>query len=118
MTQDFNLLIESYFQSIMDSSDLVPLPIALVDENLTQFWENQYLKDRYPFLCSKDNVISMIKGYDLSSVILAMRTQDASFSCPSRLPMVNTVLTFSPLHDDAHVWIGAAVHFSVSSSHS
>ena len=48
MTQDFNLLIESYFQSIMDSSDLVPLPIALVDENLTQFWENQYLKDRYP----------------------------------------------------------------------
>ena len=87
MTQDFNLLIESYFQSIMDSSDLVPLPIALVDENLTQFWENQYLKDRYPFLCSKDNVISMMKGYDLSSVILAMRTQDASFSCPSRLPM-------------------------------
>lgn len=78
MTQDFNLLIESYFQSIMDSSDLVPLPIALVDENLTQFWENQYLKDRYPFLCSKDNVISMMKGYDLSSVILAMRTQDAS----------------------------------------
>lgn len=116
MTQDFNLLIESYFQSIMDSSDLVPLPIALVDENLTQFWENQYLKDRYPFLCSKDNVISMMKGYDLSSVILAMRTQDASFSCPSRLPMVNTVLTFSPLYDDAHVWIGAAVHFSVSSS--
>ena len=58
----------------------------------------------------------MMKGYDLSSVILAMRTQDASFSCPSRLPMVNTVLTFSPLHDDAHVWIGAAVHFSVSSS--
>ena len=56
MTQDFNLLIESYFQSIMDSSDLVPLPIALVDENLTQFWENQYLKDRYPFLFNDERI--------------------------------------------------------------
>ena len=45
----------------MEASDRLPLPIALVDQELLQCWENQYLKKHYPFLCSKDNVLSLLR---------------------------------------------------------
>ena len=54
----------------MEASDRLPLPIALVDQELLQCWENQYLKKHYPFLCSKDNVLSLLQGYDVRSIIL------------------------------------------------
>lgn len=99
----------------MEASDRLPLPIALVDQELLQRWENQYLKQHYPFLCSKDNVLSLLQGYDIHALILSLKGQDAILSCPSRVPMVNTALTLSPIYDSRRVLVGAAVHFSVNS---
>ena len=39
-----------------------------------------------------------------------------SVSCVSRLPMVQTTLTLSPLYDENRVFIAAVVHFAVSST--
>lgn len=44
MHNDFISIIEKYLQSTMEASNLVPLPIAIVDEELKQFWENCYMK--------------------------------------------------------------------------
>ena len=62
----------------MEASDRLPLPIALVDQELLQCWENQYLKKHYPFLCSKDNVLSLLQGGTMSA--------RSSFPCRARTP--------------------------------
>ena len=115
MQQDFLAKNKELLSSLMEASDRLPLPIALVDQELLQCWENQYLKKHYPFLCSKDNVLSLLQGYDVRSLILSLQSQDAILSCPSRVPMVNTSLTLSPIYDSQQVLVGAAVHFSVNS---
>lgn len=115
MQQDFLSKNKELLSSLMEASDRLPLPIALVDQELLQCWENQYLKKNYPFLCSKDNVLSLLQGYDVRSIILSLQSQDAILSCPSRVPMVNTSLTLSPIYDSQQVLVGAAVHFSVNS---
>lgn len=116
MHNDFISIIEKYLQSTMEASNLVPLPIAIVDEELKQFWENCYMKENYPFLCSKDNTRALLSGYDIDALLLSLRSQDSSVSCVSRLPMVQTTLTLSPLYDENRVFIAAVVHFAVSST--
>lgn len=115
MQQDSQPSTTLYFEPLMQASDQLPLPIALVDQDLNQFWENQYLKKSYPFLCSRDNVHTLLQGYDIDASKISLLGQNASFSCPSKLPMVQTVLTFSPVYDSNEVFLGAVVHFSVSS---
>lgn len=116
MSQDVLSTIQKYHASLIEASDIVPLPIAIVDDNCNQIWENQHLKENYPFLQGKNKVRSLLEGYDLDALILTMRTQPSSFSCPSRLPLVDTVLTFSPLYDQSQFLLGATVHFSISST--
>ena len=65
MQQDFLSKNKELLSSLMEASDRLPLPIVLVDQELLQCWENQYLKKHYPFLCSKDNVLSLLQGYDV-----------------------------------------------------
>ena len=72
MQQDFYQQNKSTFAPLMEACDGVPLPIALVDTQLTQFWENQYLKTNFPFLCSKDNVLSLLQGYDIDALIASL----------------------------------------------
>ena len=48
MHNDFISIIEKYLHSTMEASNLVPLPIAIVDEELKQFWENCYMKGELP----------------------------------------------------------------------
>lgn len=115
MHNDFISITEKYLHSTMEASNHVPLPIAMVDEELKQFWENRYMKEKYPFLCSKDNTRALLSGYDIDALLLSLRSQDSSISCISRLPMVQTTLTISPLYDDNHVLIAAVVHFALSS---
>lgn len=50
MQQDFLAKNKELLSSLMEASDRLPLPIALVDQELLQCWENQYLKKHYPFL--------------------------------------------------------------------
>lgn len=116
MSQDILSTIQKHHASLIEASDIVPLPIAIVDENCNQIWENQHLKENYPFLQGKTKVRSLLEGYDLDALILTLRTQPSSFSCPSRLPLVDTVLTFSPLYDQSQFLLGATVHFSISST--
>ena len=116
MQQDFYQQNKSTFAPLMEACDGVPLPIALVDTQLTQFWENQYLKTNFPFLCSKDNVLSLLQGYDIDALIASLHTQNGALSFPSRLPMAHTVLSFSPLFDQNEVFVGATVHFSVNTT--
>ena len=116
MQQDFYQQNKSTFAPLMEACDGVPLPIALVDTQLTQFWENQYLKTNFPFLCSKDNVLSLLQGYDIDALIASLHTQNGALSFPSRLPMAHTVLSFSPLFDQNQVFVGATVHFSVNTT--
>lgn len=104
MQQDFLSKNKELLSSLMEASDRLPLPIALVDQELLQCWENQYLKKHYPFLCSKDNVLSLLQGYDVHSLILSLQSQDAILSCPSRVPMVNTSLTLSPSMTASRCW--------------
>ena len=116
MHNDFISIIEIYLHSSMEASNLVPLPIAIVDEELKQVWENCYMKENYPFLCSKDNTRALLSGYDIDALLLSLRSQDSSVSCGSRLPMVQTTLTLSPLYDENRVFIAAVVHFAGSST--
>ena len=43
MQQDFLAKNKELLSSLMEASDRLPLPIALVDQELLQCWENQYL---------------------------------------------------------------------------
>ncbi len=115
MEQDFESLKEKYFQPLMEASNHLPLPIAFCDKELCQFWENSYLKKYYPFLCGRNSLISLLHGYDVSDIIFSLQEQNTSSSFPSRLPMVQTTITLSPLYDSENIFIGATVHFSVTS---
>lgn len=114
MQQDLYEQNKPYFSQLTEACDNVPLPIALADSQLSQIWENSYLKTNFPFLCSKDNIRSLLQGYDIDALIASLHTQGGALSFPSRLPMAHTVLSFSPLFNNSHVFLGATVHFSVS----
>lgn len=116
MNQDVLSTIQKYHSTLLEASDIVPLPIAIVDTTCSQIWENRHLKENYPFLQGSNTVRSLLEGYDLDALMLTLRTQQSSFSCPSRLPLVDTVLTFSPLYDQNQFLLGATVHFSISST--
>lgn len=115
MNPDFLVQYETSLAPLMQSSEQLPLPIALVDNHLVQHWENRYCREHYPFLCGRDGVLSLLQGYDVQSIIHSLQIQSGVLSYPSLVPMVHTSLTLSPIFDQG-LLIGALVHFTVTST--
>lgn len=115
MQQYLTNQIETYFNPLKESSDSLPFPIAFVDRDFCQFWENRYLQENFPFLHGRENLLSLLKGYDIDKLIVSLSMQDHCISCPCLLPMSQLSFTFSPVYNEEKVLLGAVVHFSISS---
>ena len=98
----------------MAPTNLVPQPIVFVDHELHQFWENKFLKENYPFFCGRDNILNLLKGHDLSALLLTLQSQPGCLSLNSLLPMSQVCMTFTPTYSEDKVFIGATVHLALN----
>lgn len=99
-------------EKVVQSASSLPFPVLLVDEHFTVVWSNQYLQDNLPGLDAPDSVMNLMKGYNLGQLSRQLQESGSHRAFLSQLPLVSTVLDFSPIRNPQGRLAGMLVYLT------